>query len=339
MPPTPITDIPIKRMPALVAELGLKPYAAGQIVSWLYQKRVTSFEEMTNLSGEARVLLARHFSIAAVEVEKSQLSADGTKKFLCRTRDGTGVECVLIPAEDGRVTVCLSTQAGCAMGCTFCRTGGMGFVRNLSPGEILGQLIVAARAAVTPVTNLVLMGMGEPLANVEAVGHAVEALLDERAFGLSKRRVTLSTCGLLPELAAFVRDHDIKIAISLNATTDAMREQLMPVNRRYPIGTIMAFCRDYCRQSRHRVTFEYVLMGSVNDSPADILRLADHLRGIRAKVNLIPFNPFAGCAAAAPDSETIERWRKGLWERGIQVNVRFSRGQEILAACGQLAGE
>lgn len=341
-----ITDIPLDEMPKLVAELGLAPYAADQIIGWLYKKRVDSFEAMTNLPRRARDLLLARFAIEAVRLDALRTAADGTKKFLCRAYDAAAVEAVLIPAcppgegrgeEDARMTVCLSAQAGCAMGCAFCRTGGMGLHRNLTAGEILGQLVVAMRHAPSAVTNVVLMGMGEPLANREALGRAVEALLDERAFGFSRRRVTLSTCGLLPELEEFAKAFDIKIAISLNATTDEVRDRLMPINKRYPIAKIMEFCRGYSKDARHRVTFEYVLIRGVNDARDDARRLVGLLEGVRAKVNLIPFNPFPGCDFEAPPPETVEWWREFLYTKGVQAGVRMSRGGEILAACGQLA--
>ncbi len=334
-----ITDIPLNRLPAIVAELGLKPFAVEQIIEWLYRRRVSNFSEMTNLTKQARDELAKKYKISAVEKAGVETAADSTRKFLCGLTDGNAVECVIIPAEDGRVTTCISTQVGCAMGCAFCRTAGMGFVRDLTQGEILGQLILAMRESPEPITNVVLMGMGEPLANLDAVSSSVELMLDTRAFGFSKRRVTLSTSGLLPQLDAFSRRFDIKIAISLNATTDEVRQRLMPVDKRYPIAAIMDFCREYSHRTRHRVTFEYVLIRDINDTMTDAKRLVSLLRGMRAKVNLIPFNPFEGSGMDAPLPETVERWADLLRENGIQVNIRVSRGQEILAACGQLASK
>jgi 23S rRNA (adenine2503-C2)-methyltransferase len=268
---------------------------------------------------------------------EERVASDGTIKMLCGARDGERVECVLLPSEDDRLTACLSTQAGCAMGCGFCRTAGMGFRRNLTLGEITGQLVLLARRASSPITNIVLMGMGEPLLNREAVEEAIAIFREDDAFGLSKRRITLSTSGVMPELEKFAERNDIKIAISLNATTDEVRSRLMPVNEKWPIAEIMNFCRDYSRRSRHRVTFEYVMIRDVNDSRDDAKRLVDLLRGVRAKINLIPFNPFEGSPYAAPDQKQVEWWREFLLEKGVQANIRISRGQEILAACGQLA--
>ena len=354
-----ITDISIKQLPATLGLLGLKPYAVSQIVAWLYKKRVSSFEEMTNLSKDAREILRNHFSLLHLKLGKIQQSADGTKKFVFVLSDGKRIESVLIPSPDKRLTLCISTQVGCAMGCEFCRTARMGFVRDLSQGEIVGQLIEVQRTPLLckegrgevdlphltspykgeglQITNIVLMGMGEALVNYDSVVGATEIFLDERAFNFSKRRVTISTSGLLPQLARFAKQFDIKIAISLNATTDEVRNHLMPINRRYALAEIMKFCRGYSKQSRHRVSFEYVMIRGVNDAPDDMKRLVNLLTGIRAKVNLIPFNSFPGCDYEATLESTLHMWYKFLTEHGIQTNIRVSRGQDILAACGQLA--
>lgn len=332
-----ITNIPLAQLPIIAGQLGLKRYTADQLIYWLYKKRVSSFDEMTNLPKRVRSELSAKYVIDAVKLDCAQKASDGTVKFLCRARDGAAVECVFIPQEDDRNTVCLSTEVGCAMGCSFCRTAGMGFVRDLTQGEILGQMILIMREKTETITNVVLMGMGEPLANIGAVSGAVEILLEAHAFGFSKRRVTLSTSGLLPQLKSFSEKFDIKLAISLNATTDEIRNRLMPINRRYPIAKIMDFCREYSNRSRHRITFEYVLIKGVNDSAVDIQRLVKLLVGIRAKINLIPFNSFDGCDFSAPDEGTAARWADILISHGIQANIRIGRGQDILAACGQLA--
>lgn len=332
-----ITDIALGDLSSVAQEMGLKKYCARQIVSWLYKIRVQSFDEMTNLSKDARELLKQRFEIAALSTSNELKAKDGTRKFLLKTRDGLGVECVFIPAADGRNTVCISTQIGCAMGCKICRTAGMGLARNLSQGEILSQLIHVMRIQKEPVTNVVLMGMGEPLSNLDAVSGAVELMQETVAFGMSKRRITLSTCGLVPELEKFCARFDIKIAISLGATTDEARTRLMPIGRRYNIASIMAFCRAYSKKTRHRVTFEYVLVAGVNDGMEDCRRLVKLLKGVRAKVNLIPFNPFDGCKFAAPKGGVAETFGDHLHSHGIQSNIRASRGGEIMAACGQLA--
>jgi 23S rRNA (adenine2503-C2)-methyltransferase len=326
-----------EQLKGFVAELGMKPYVATQIVSWLYGKLAHSFDEMTDISKSGRAALAECCDIAAVDTIEEMVASDGTIKLLCGARDGERVECVLLPSDDERLTACLSTQAGCAMGCGFCRTASMGFRRNLTLGEITGQLVLLARRAGRPITNIVLMGMGEPLLNREAVEEAIALFRDEDAFNLSKRRITLSTSGVMPELEKFAEGNDIKIAISLNATTDEVRSRLMPVNEKWPIARIMEFSRDYSKRSRHRITFEYVMIRDVNDSRDDAKRLVELLSGVRAKINLIPFNPFEGSPYGAPDPERIDWWRDYLLEKGVQANIRVSRGQEILAACGQLA--
>jgi 23S rRNA (adenine2503-C2)-methyltransferase len=334
-----ITDIAMRDLPGVVESMGLKAYAADQIIDWLYKRRATTFDEMTNVAKEARKRLAERFEISAL-VHEGELGADdGTCKFLFGLVDGEKIESVLIPADEGRRTLCVSTQAGCAMGCAFCRTARMGFRRNLSQGEIVGQVIEAQRRASAPLTNIVFMGMGEPLMNLEAVCSAIEILLSERAFGFSKRRVTVSTAGLVPELEELSSRLDVKIAISLNATNDKLRDELMPVNRKYPLAALMAFCREYSRRAKHRITFEYVMIGGVNDARADAAALVKLLKGVRAKINLIPFNPFPGSDWSAPTDEAVDWWREYLVGHGIQTNVRVSRGGEILAACGQLAAE
>lgn len=335
-----ITDISLGRMTSAMKTLGLKPYAASQIISWLYKKRAASFDSMSNLSVDARKKLKKTYGIRKLKVAEILESSDGTKKFLFELEDAKKIESVLIPAPDGRVTLCVSTQAGCAMGCTFCRTGRMGFERDLTQGEILGQLIEAQRDVETSgltITNIVFMGMGEPLVNFGAVADAIDIILDERAFNFSKRRITVSTSGLVPQLKDLAGRLDVKVAISLNATDDRVRDMLMPVNRRYPIGEVMKFCREYTKKSGRRVTFEYVMIKGVNDTNEDMKRLVKLLGGVRGKVNLIPFNPFKGCEFEAPSQRTVENWFKFLVEHGIQTNIRISRGQDILAACGQLA--
>lgn len=332
-----ITDISKKDLPSVVTGLDFKAYTAAQIISWLYAKRVSSFDEMTNLTKGMRETLKSKFEICALNAVRELSASDGTRKYLLQARDLNAVECVFIPAEDERNTICISTQMGCAMGCAVCRTAGMGFVRDLTQGEILGQLIHVLTARKEAITNIVLMGMGEPLANLDAVSNAVELMLDMNAFGFSKRRLTLSTCGLLPELEKFTDRFEIKIAISLNATTDEIREKLMPINRRYKISDIMEFCRAYSKRSRYRITFEYVLIAGVNDTEADSKRLVKLLSGIRAKVNVIPLNPFDGCGYKTPKEDVVERFGDDLRAHGAQVNIRKSRGGRIMAACGQLA--
>lgn len=332
-----ITDISPADLKGFVTGLGMKPYAASQLITWLYGRLAESFDEMTDISKATREKLAECCDISAVEKAGEQRATDGTVKLLCEARDGERIECVLIPVDEGRVTACLSTQAGCAMGCCFCRTAGMGLKRNLSLGEITGQLVLLARESATPITNIVLMGMGEPLHNRFNVEEAIGIFRDEKAFGISKRKITLSTSGVIPELEKFSEKNDVKIAISLNAADDETRSKLMPVNKKWPIERIMDFCRGYSARSRYRITFEYVMIRDINDTKEDAKRLVILLRGVRAKINLIPFNSFEDSEFRAPLRKTVEWWREFLAEKGIQVNIRVSRGQDILAACGQLA--
>jgi 23S rRNA (adenine2503-C2)-methyltransferase len=332
-----ITDVSMDKLPELVESMGLKSYVADQLVGWLYKEGVESFEQMTNVSRKVKERLAERFDLSALELVDELSANDGTKKFVFRLRDDHKIETVFIPVFDGRGTLCISSQVGCALECGFCRTGEMGLIRNLTLGEVIGQVIEAKRRIEQPITNVVFMGMGEPLMNLEVVCSALEILLSEKAFCLSKKRVTVSTSGLIPELKELTRRYDMKIAISLSATTDEVRSRMMPINERYPIDEIMKFCREYSGVAKHRVTFEYVLIGGENDTIDDMRRLVRLLTGIRAKINLIPFNPFPEAEWKAPEEATVERWRDFLVSKGIQVNVRVSRGKEILAACGQLA--
>ncbi|MBN1283624.1 MAG: 23S rRNA (adenine(2503)-C(2))-methyltransferase RlmN [Proteobacteria bacterium] len=334
-----ITDIPLPALSGLAEEFALPPYAADQLANWLYARLATSFEEMTDLSKAARETLAGRFSISAVRLCGRLSASDGTQKLLLAGADGERFECVLIPSDGARTTVCLSTQAGCAMGCAFCRTAEIGLRRDLTLGEITGQLVELSRLAGTRVTNVVLMGMGEPLANMETVIEAIGIFRDSRAFDISRRRITLSTSGLVDKLREFVGRCDVKVAISLNATTDEVRSRIMPVNRLSPIAKIMEFAREYSRSFGDRITFEYVMIGGVNDSPDDAARLVSLIEGVRAKINLIPFNPYEGSEFAAPSDAAVERFWRHLYDRGVQVNVRASRGAEIMAACGQLASK
>ncbi|PIU55056.1 MAG: 23S rRNA (adenine(2503)-C(2))-methyltransferase RlmN [Deltaproteobacteria bacterium CG07_land_8_20_14_0_80_38_7] len=335
-----ITDVPLSQLPQIVTGLGIKRYAADQIVSWLYKKKVSSFDEMTNLSIKAREILNTSYSIEKNEIEKIVEAPDKTKKFLFAFSDGSRVESVLIPAMDDRLTICVSTEVGCAMGCGFCRTSHMGFKRDLTQGEILSQLIDVQRLCDKDkeiITNIVFMGMGEPLVNYDSVLGAIQIILSERAFNFSKRRVTLSTSGLVPQLEKLMTDIDIRLAISLNATTNSVRNKLMPINKRYPIESIMEFAQKYTKKTKNAITFEYVVIKDINDTDKDMERLVKLMKGIRAKINLIPFNPFSGSEYKSPSEKTILEFHKYLTDRHIQTNIRISRGQGIMAACGQLA--
>lgn len=316
-------------------------YRGGQIRKWLFQKAVTSFAEMTNLSGALRCALEAEYSVGRLLTLSRACSRDGTAKFLFGLGDGLSVESVLIP-EKKRLTLCISTQVGCGFGCAFCATALMGLKRSLRASEIVEQILEAGRtlAAGQRITHVVLMGMGEPLANYRQTLKAVRIIGDaEWGVAISPRRITLSTVGLVPQIKQLMEESRVNLAISLHATTDELRSQLMPVNRKYPLGELMECCRSLPLPRRKRITFEYVMLGGLNHSAEDARRLSRLLDGIRAKINLIPFNPHPGSAYRRPTLEEIEQFGNALSARGHQVNVRQPRGDDIQAACGQLQGE
>jgi 23S rRNA (adenine2503-C2)-methyltransferase len=327
-----------------LAGLGEKPYRARQIHRWLHQKGAASLDEMTDLPVALRRLLVERARLDTLELADERRSADGTIKWKWRTPDGRFVESVYMP-EQGRKTLCVSSQVGCALGCTFCLTGTMGLLRNLTPGEIVDQVARANRRLCElgegprprPLTNLVFMGMGEPLHNYDAVVAALAILLSEDGPNFSHRRVTVSTSGLVPQMRRLGEETEVKLAVSLNATTDAQRDALMPVNRRWPLGELLRACRSFPMKRGRRITFEYVLLAGVNDSDADAARLARLVRGIPAKVNLIPYNENPGLGFEAPAPERVEAFRDALVGRNVTAVVRKNRGRDISAACGQLA--
>jgi len=323
-------------MEAFLAGLGKERFRAGQLLRWIYPRGVTDFAAMTDLAKGFREELAERAIISTFAAESEEVSTDGTRKFLFRLADGESVETVLIPMEEGRATLCVSTQVGCAMQCAFCLTGTFGLSRNLNAAEIVNQ-VCAARARFA-VDNIVLMGMGEPLHNLDNVVRALEIFYSATGFDYSPRKVTLSTAGLVPEMLELGRRIRVNLAVSLNATTDAVRNELMPVNRRYPLAELMRACRDYPLLPRQRITFEYILIRGVNDSLDDAKRLVKLLHGVKAKVNLIPFNEHPESAFRAPDAAVIEGFQRLLLDRDIVAIRRASKGQDISAACGQLKG-
>lgn len=332
-----ITDLSITGLGESLSHLGLRPFASAQVVQWLYQKRAVSFDAMTNLSLAARETLKENFVPGSTKIADIKNSADGTSLFLFELKDGKKVEAVFIPKPD-RITVCLSTQVGCAMGCTFCRTGQMNLMRNLTQGEILEQVLSIQNCfPEEKITNLVFMGMGEPMANLKALLPALEILHGVKACGFSKRRITVSTAGLVPKMYEFIEHSTVKLAVSLHAPNDKLRSELMPINERYPLKELKKFCLDYKERSNFRITFEYVMLQGVNDSAALARELVRFLEGIPSKVNLIPFNPFPSVDYHPSDDATLKIWVDILMKAGIQTNVRANRGRDILAACGQLA--
>lgn len=322
---------------ALLAKMGQKAFRVKQIMRWIYARGVTDFADMTDLSKDLRETLASRATISDWLPEVVEVSCDGTRKYLFRLADGQTVETVRIPMEGERATLCISTQVGCAMQCAFCLTGSFGLVRNLEPGEIVNQVCAALKEG--PINNIVLMGMGEPLHNLDNVVKALQILYFDDGFGYGARRVTLSTAGLVPQMVELGERIRVNLAVSLNATTDAVRDELMPVNRRYPLKALMAACRDYPLQGKGRITFEYILIRGVNDTLQDAKRLVGLLHGVKAKVNLIPYNEHEGSAFHAPTEANVEAFQTYLLNRDIVAIRRASKGQDISAACGQLKGK
>ena len=320
---------------------GHRRFHARQIFRWLYRRGVTDVEAMTDLSRDLRAALARDFTITTPELSHRETSSDGTEKFLLRLADGRQIESVFIP-DTPSMTFCISTQVGCAMACAFCLTGKMGLVRNLTAGEIVGQVRVLAGALGMreKAFNIVLMGMGEPLHNYDETMKALRILTDEYGFAMPPRRITLSTVGLLPALERLAKEPVMpNLAISLHAPTEALRAQLVPLNQKYSVADIIAACQRFPLRKRSRITFEYVLLAGVNDSPDDARRLAKLLTGVKSKVNLIPLNAAPGIPFERPTDIAVDRFAKILADRGVTVSVRKSRGRDIRAACGQLIVE
>ncbi len=339
---TNLLELDRKAMEGFFTTLGEKPFRASQVLKWLHQFGVDTFDVMTNLSKSLRELLKQVACIEAPEVITEQLSQDGTRKWLLRLEGGNCIETVFIP-EQGRGTLCVSSQVGCPLECSFCATGKQGFNRNLSVAEIIGQVWIAARAfdqqpGKRVITNVVMMGMGEPLLNLDNVVKAMEIMLDDFAYGLSRRRVTLSTAGLVSRIDRLREACPVSLAVSLHAPNDALRNELVPINRTYPLDELLTACRRYALATGSRITFEYVMLEGVNDSLGCARELVKRLRGVPAKVNLIPFNPFPHTNYRRSSPETIDRFREVLLEAGIMTITRKTRGEDIDAACGQLVG-
>jgi len=330
-------------MAGFFGRLGEKRFRADQVVKWIHQLGVDDVDAMTNLSKSLRARLRSEAVVAPPSVRGEQWSRDGTCKWLMQLGDGNAIETVFIPETD-RGTLCVSSQVGCALNCSFCATGYQGFARNLSTAEIIGQVWRAGarlRAAGGPrITNVVMMGMGEPLLNHDAVVRAMSLMLDDFAYGLSRRRVTLSTAGFVPGIDRLKAECPVSLAVSLHAPTDAQRDVLVPLNKKYPIAVLLDACRRYVADApRARVTFEYTLIDGVNDAEADAGRLAGLLQDVPCKINLIPFNPFAGTGYRCSPRARIDRFREILLARGLFTVTRTTRGEDIDAACGQLAGQ
>jgi 23S rRNA (adenine2503-C2)-methyltransferase len=336
-----LSELDRGEMERALAEMGAPAFHGRQIFHWIYRRGVTDFERMTDLSQPLRAQLAERFDITTPELEARQTSVDGTTKFLLRLADGRHVEAVYIPDTPAQ-TFCISTQVGCAMGCAFCLTGKMGLVRNLTAGEIASQVRVLAHETGLAATafNIVLMGMGEPLHNYDATMKALRILADEHGLAVHPKRVTLSTVGILPALERLATEPLMpNLAISLHATTDDDRTRLVPVNRKYHLKDLIEACQKFPLSKRRRITFEYVLLDGVNDTPEDARRLVALLAGVKAKVNLLPLNAAPGIEFNRPSDDRVNAFAKILAERGLTVSVRRSRGRDIRAACGQLIVE
>jgi len=323
----------------LVESLGTAPYRGRQLYHALYHRREKEISALTVLESNFRQALAARYEISYPSVQHEFISKDGSARYLLRLQDNTSIETVFMPEED-RITLCLSSQAGCAVDCRFCFTALLGLQRNLSAGEVLGQVLAVANARVIPPgsrLNLVFMGMGEPLLNLAQVMKAVRILADAQGFGIPLRRITISTSGIVPRMGELARDpRRPKLAVSLNASSEEQRTELMPINRKYPLCEVLRACRAYPLRPRELLTFEYVLLGGINDSDADARRVGELLRGIRAKVNLIPYNPGSELPYRPSPLERVIAFQQLLTERRIPVYIRISRGQDIGAACGQL---
>ena len=321
---------------------GHRPFRARQIMKWVYHRGCLDFDRMTDLAKSLRAWLGETASLEVPEVVLRRRSADGTSKWAVRTGSGDCVESVLIP-ERGRNTLCVSSQVGCMLDCSFCATGKQGFNGNLTTAEIIGQVWLAnqeLRAQGQSLSNVVLMGMGEPLLNFDAVVAAVNLMLDDLGFGISKRRVTISTAGVAPAIRRLAEVADVSLAVSLHAPTDALRDQLVPINRKYPLAELLDACRHYVGGlgEKRALTVEYTLIKGVNDSPSQARELARLLRGLRCKINLIPFNPFPGSGFARPVPAAVRAFQNRLLDCGYAAMLRTTRGDDIDAACGQLVG-
>ncbi len=337
---TDLRDLSAQEVQDLLVGLGEKPFRARQVLNWLYKQGAGSIDDMTDLSKALRARLAETASLRHMQPADLETSQDGTRKMLFSLADGAQVESVLIP-EDDHHTLCVSSQAGCRQGCRFCRTAALGFQRNLTPAEITGQVLTARAMSheARPLTNLVFMGMGEPLDNLDNLCVALEHILGDHGLQMSQRRVTVSTVGLVDRLAELGRRTPAALAVSLNAPDDELRSRLMPINRRFPLALLKEALLAYPLKPTRRITLEYVLLAGVNDQPEHARELARWLHGLKCKVNLIAFNAHSEAEFQRPDDATIERFQKILLDKHITALLRASRGSDISAACGQLAAK
>ena len=341
-----LLDLDLNGLQAFFTSIGEKPFRATQIMKWIHQQGIVDFDAMTNLSKALRLRLKEVACITTPQVETMQTSQDGTRKWLLKLDSGNSIETVFIP-EDDRGTLCISSQVGCALDCSFCATAQQGFNRNLTVAEIIGQLWLAEHTLRSQmekdqrvISNVVMMGMGEPLTNFNNVVQAMSLMMNDFGYGLSRRRVTLSTAGVVPALLRLKEQSPVSLAISLHAANDSLRDQLVPINKKYPLNQLIAACREYVEDdNRRHITFEYVMLKDINDNPNHARDLIKLLKGIPAKINLIPFNPFPQSHYQRSTPEAIERFRDILIKAGLVTITRKTRGDDIDAACGQLAGK
>lgn len=344
--PVNLMNMSTDEMKAYVVSLGEPKYRATQLVQWIHQRGVTDFSQMSDLSRRFRERLQQEAVVTMPSIALQREASDGTIKWLLKLEDGNFIETVYIP-EKTRATLCVSSQVGCALNCSFCSTGKEGFNRNLTLAEIIGQLWMAISALSTGgfakdrvVTNVVMMGMGEPLLNYKPVVNAMDFMLNDLAYGLSKYRVTLSTSGVIPKMQQLQLDSSVALAVSLHAPTDALRNELVPINKKYPLKQLMDVCRDYYRDEKKRVvTFEYVMLDGVNDTLMHAKQLRQLVKNVPCKINLIPFNPFKGSSYLTSKSDVVTQFQEYLMAAGLNTRVRKTRGDDVDAACGQLAGK
>lgn len=336
-----LKDLSQEKLVDFIESLKQPVFRARQLLAWIYKPGITDFSQMTDLAKVFRAHLATTARISRFEEYLIEISRDKSVKFGFHLEDAQMIESVLIP-EEGRSTLCVSSQVGCAMGCTFCLTGGMGFRRNLTVAEIVNQ-VCAVRDWILendedPLTNIVFMGMGEPLANLENLIDAISLLTEQRGLNFASRRITVSTCGLIPQMRHLGERTDVNLAVSLHATDESTRSKIMPINKTYPIRELIAACKSFPSKKRQRIMFEYTLLESINDSDDDAVRLAGLLRDVPCKINLLAMNPTDDTRYKSPDKSQVLRFQKILREQGYTVFIRQSRGEDISAACGQLAG-
>jgi 23S rRNA (adenine2503-C2)-methyltransferase len=346
-PKTNLVGLIRSELEKVLVDAGLAKFRAKQVWHWMYHKGTTDFSEMTTLSIPIREELSQAYVLSRPDISQEQRSVDGTVKWLLRFLDGTEAETVFIPEKD-RGTLCISSQVGCTLTCSFCHTGTQRLVRNLEPSEIVGQVLTAMDSLEAwpsaqpgrPITNIVLMGMGEPLYNLDNVIKSLQIIMDNEGISISKRRITLSTSGVVPEIHKCGTETDVNLAISLHAVTDPVRDVLVPINKKYPIKELLKACRSYPGvNNARRITFEYVMLKGINDSLGDAKALVKLMEGIPAKINLIPFNPWPGSPYECSDSKQIPEFSKIIMDAGYPSPVRAPRGSDILAACGQLKSE